>query len=131
MATKNQKDKCLVRLNTMLSNSSVEFADHIEIMDTIQKAKAELKLQKMDDIEVDEVAQEAQAQILLQRKINKRNAIENEIKGRKLVDYVLREFPENPQEGLIAILVGSNRQKIGARASVAVQQHSAVNEAIN
>tara|TARA_R110000796_G_scaffold107822_1_gene218597 strand:- start:244 stop:2862 length:2619 start_codon:yes stop_codon:yes gene_type:complete len=131
MATKNQKDKCLVRLNTMLSNSSVEFADHIEIMDTIQKAKAELKLQKMDDIEVDEVAQEAQAQILLQRKINKRNAIENEIKGRKLVDYVLREFPENPQEGLIAILVGSNRQKIGARASVAVQQHSAVNNAIN
>ena len=61
----------------------------------------------------------------------KRNAIEDEIKGRELVDYVLREFPENPQEGLTSILVGSNEQKAGARASVAVQQHAAVNQAIN
>lgn len=126
-----KKNTCLVRLQGMLDKSSIGFVEKDEIMNSIKIAQSELKLNSIDEINVDVVAKDVQSQIILQRKINKRNAIEDEIKGRELVDYVLREFPENPQEGLTSILVGSNEQKAGARASVAVQQHAAVNQAIN
>jgi len=126
-----KKNTCLVRLQGMLDKSSIGFVEKDEIMNAIKLAQSELKLNSIDEINVDAVAKDVQSQIILQKKINKRNAIEDEIKGRELVDYVLREFPENPDEGLTAILVGSNEQKTGARASVAVQQHAAVNQAIN
>ena len=126
-----KKNTCLVRLQGMLDKSSIGFVEKDEIMNSIKIAQSELKLNSIDEINVDVVAKDVQSQIILQRKINKRNAIEDEIKGRELVDYVLREFPKNPQEGLTSILVGSNEQKAGARASVAVQQHAAVNQAIN
>lgn len=126
-----KKNTCLVRLQGMLDKSSIGFVEKDEIMNAIKIAQSELKLNSIDEINVDVVAKDVQSQIILQRKINKRNAIEDEIKGRELVDYVLREFPDNPQEGLTSILVGSNEQKAGARASVAVQQHASVNQAIN
>ena len=115
-----KKNTCLVRLQGMLDKSSIGFVEKDEIMNAIKIAQSELKLNSIDEINVDVVAKDVQSQIILQRKINKRNAIEDEIKGRELVDYVLREFPDNPQEGLTSILVGSNEQKAGARASVAV-----------
>ena len=126
-----KKNTCLVRLQGMLDKSSIGFVEKDEIMNAIKIAQSELKLNSIDEINVDVVAKDVQSQIILQRKINKRNAIEDEIKGRELVDYVLREFPDNPQEGLTSILVGSNEQKAGARASVAVQQHASINQAIN
>jgi len=124
-------DKCLLRVEKLLDKSSIGFVEKDEILNQIKIAQAELKLSSIDEINVDKVAKDVQAQIVLQRKINKRNAIEDEIKGRELVDYVLDEFPDNPQEGLTAILVGSTDQKKGARASAAVQQHAAVNQLIN
>jgi len=123
--------KCLVRVEKLLNKSSINFVKRDEILNQIKIAQAELKLNNIDEINVDKVAQDVQSQILLQRKINKRNAIEDELKGRILVDYVLQEFPDNPQEGLAAILVGSTDQKKGARASAAVQQHAAINQLIN
>ena len=124
-------DKCLLRVEKLLNKSSIGFVEKDEILNQIKIAQAELKLSNIDEINVDKVAKDVQAQIVLQRKINKRNAIEDEIKGRELVDYVLDEFQNNPQEGLTAILVGSTDQKKGARASAAVQQHAAVNQLIN
>ena len=124
-------DKCLLRVEKLLDKSSIGFVEKDEILNQIKIAQAELKLSNIDEINVDKIAKDVQAQIVLQRKINKRNAIEDEIKGRELVDYVLDEFPDNPQEGLTAILVGSTDQKKGARASAAVQQHAAVNQLIN
>lgn len=124
-------DKCLIRVQKLLDKSSIGFVERDEILNQLKIAQAELKLNKIDEINIDEVAQTVQDQIVLQRKINKRNAIEDEIKGRELVEYVFEEFRDNPKEGLNAILVGSTDQKKGARASVAVQQHAAVNQLIN
>ena len=121
---------CLLRVEALLKKSSIESVQRDEIINQIKAAQAELKLSKVDEINVDAVSQEVIAQLKLQRKINKRNAIENELKGRELVDFVFKEFPDDPQEGLIAILVGSNDQRKGARASVAVQQHAAINQLI-
>lgn len=124
-------DKCLIRVQKLLDKSSIGFVERDEILNQLKIAQAELKLNRIDEINIDEVAQTVQDQIVLQRKINKRNAIEDEIKGRELVEYVFEEFRDNPKEGLNAILVGSTDQKKGARASVAVQQHAAVNQLIN
>jgi len=124
-------DKCLIRVQKLLDKSSIGFVERDEILNQLKIAQAELKLNRIDEINIDEVAQTVQDQIVLQRKINKRNAIEDEIKGRELVEYVFEEFRDNPKEGLNAILVGSTDQKKGARASVAVQQHAAVNQLVN
>lgn len=123
-------NKCLIRVEKLLKKSSIESVQRDEIINQIKLAQAELKLANVDEINVDAVAQEVSAQLKLQRKITKRNAIENEIKGRELVEFVFKEFPDDPQEGLRAILVGSNRLAVGAKASVAVQQQAAVNQLI-
>ena len=123
-------NKCLLRVEELLKRSSIKAAKKDEIINAIKTAQAEKKLSTIDEINVDKIAKEVTEQIKAQKKINKRNAIENEIKVRKLTEYVLTEFSENPEEGLIAILVGSNDQKLGSRASVSVQQVSSVNQLI-
>jgi hypothetical protein len=123
-------DKCLIRLENLLRGSSVRGNLKDEILSTIKKVQAEKKISKLDDINVDAIAKDVKEQIKLQKRINKRNAIENEIKVRNLTEYVYENFKGEEDEGLISILVGSNRQTVGARESVATQQNSAVNNLI-
>ncbi len=123
-------DKCLIRLENLLRGSSVRGNLKDEILSTIKKVQAEKKISKLDDINVDAIAKDVKEQIKLQKKINKRNALENEIKVRNLTEYVYENFKGEEDEGLISILVGSNRQTVGARESVATQQNSAVNNLI-
>jgi len=123
-------NKCLLRVEQLLRKSSIKAAKKDEIINQIKIAQAEKKITNIDSINVDKVAKEVTEQIKLQKKINKRNAIENEIKIRNYTEYVLREFPDNPEEGLIAVLVGSNQRKIASRASVAIQQQASVNQLI-
>ena len=122
--------KCLLRVEELLKKSSIKAAKKDEIINQIKIAQAERKISSIDEINVDKVAQEVSEQIKLQKKINKRNAIENEIKGRKYVEYILREFNDDPAEGLVSILVGTNRRITGARSSVAVQQEASVKQLI-
>ena len=123
-------DKCLIRLENLLRGSSVRGNLKDEILSTIKKVQAEKKISKLDDINVDAIAKDVKEQIKLQKRINKRNAIENEVKVRTLTEYVSKNFKGEEDEGLISILVGSNRQTVGARESVATQQNSAVNNLI-
>tara|TARA_Y100001937_G_scaffold92652_1_gene125470 strand:+ start:388 stop:2916 length:2529 start_codon:yes stop_codon:yes gene_type:complete len=117
-------DKCLERVRKLLDESSITSTKQEEILNAIRLAQAEKKVSSLDEINVEDLANEVTERIKLQKKINKRNALENEIKIRKLTQYVLDEFPDDPKEGLIAITVGSNLQKLGARASVALAQQS-------
>ena len=122
--------KCLLRVEELLRKSSIKAAKKDEIINQIKIAQAEKRISSIDEINVDKVAQEVSEQIKLEKKINKRNALENEIKGRKYVEYILDNFNDNPQEGLISILVGTNRRVTGARSAVSVQQHASVNQLI-
>ena len=122
--------KCLLRVEELLRKSSIKTAKKDEIINQIKIAQAEKRISSIDEINVDKVAQEVSEQIKLEKKINKRNALENEIKGRKYVEYILDNFDDNPQEGLISILVGTNRRITGARSAVSVQQHASVNQLI-
>ncbi len=122
--------KCLLRVEELLKKSSIKAAKKDEIINQIKIAQAEKRITSIDEINVDKVAQEVSEQIKLEKKINKRNALENEIKGRKYVEYILDNFNDSPQEGLISILVGTNRRITGARSAVSVQQHASVNQLI-
>jgi hypothetical protein len=122
--------KCLLRVEELLRKSSIKAAKKDEIINQIKIAQAEKRITSIDEINVDKVAKEVSDQIKLEKKINKRNALENEIKGRKYVEYILDNFNDSPQEGLISILVGTNRRITGARSAVSVQQHASVNQLI-
>ena len=122
--------KCLARVEELLSKSTIRSVRKDEIINQIKIAQAEQKISSIDEINVDKISQEVSEQIKLQKKINKRNAIENEIKGRKYVEYIFDNFNDDPAEGLVSILVGTNRRVAGARASVATQQQASVNQLI-
>ena len=122
--------KCLLRVEELLRKSSIKAAKKDEIINQIKIAQAEKRITSIDEINVDKVAQEVSEQIKLEKKINKRNALENEIKGRKYVEYILDNFNNDPDEGLVSILVGTNRRVAGARSAVSVQQHASVNQLI-
>ncbi len=123
-------DKCLVRVEKLLKKSSIRSATKEEIINSIKIAQAEAKLTSIDEVNVDRIAKDVSEQIKAQKKIDKRNAIENEVKNRKLTDFVLKNFPDNPEEGLIAIMVGSNRRVEGGRSAVSVLQNASVNQLI-
>ena len=92
-------DKCLTRIEETLKRSSIETAKAEDILAEIKKAQRE--------VDVNNLSEKVLKEQEIQKKINQRNSLENEIKIRNTVDYVLKEFPENPVEGLTAVLVGS------------------------
>jgi len=117
-------DKCLTRIEETLKRSSIETAKAEDILAEIRKAQREVDVNNLDDTLINNLSEKVLKEQEIQKKINQRNSLENEIKIRNTVDYVLREFPEDPVEGLTAVLVGSNFQKAGSRASVALAQLS-------
>ena len=77
-------DKCLIRIESLLKKSSIAGTKKEEIVNLIKQYIAEKKLSNIDEINVDKISKEVSEQIKIQKKINKRNAIENEIKIRRL-----------------------------------------------
>ena len=123
-------DKCLLRVEKLLKESSINSAKKDDIINLIKIAQAEKKLTRIDEVNIDSIAKNVAEEIKIQKIKNKKNAINDEIRNRQLTEFVLKEFPDNPAEGLIAIMVGSNRRVTGARSSVAVLQNASVNQLI-
>ena len=115
-------DKCLTRIEDVLKKSSIATEKAQGILDDIKKAQSETKIKDLDETITSELADGVLKRQALQKKINKLNALEDEVKVRNTVEYVLKEFPNDPVEGLTAVLVGSNLQKSGSRSSVALAQ---------
>ena len=116
-------DKCIVRLDKLLKDSSIKSVRANEIINDIKIAQSEQKITGLENKDIAKISDDVLQRQLLQKKKDKLNAFENEIKVRNLTAYVLENFPENPAEGLQAILVGSNLQKQGSRLSAAVAQN--------
>jgi hypothetical protein len=116
------KDKCVVRIAEALKRSSIDSVKADEILADIKQAQAEVKIQNIDSKITNELSDKILQQKKIDKKIKERNNLENEVKIRKAIDYVLEEFPNDPVEGLRSILVGSNLQKAGSRFSVALSQ---------
>ena len=94
------------------------------ILSEIKKAQREVDVNNLDDAIVSDLTEKVLKQQEIQTKINQRNNLENEIKIRNTVEYVVDQFSKDPVEGLTAVLVGSNLQKQGSRSSVALAQLS-------
>jgi len=118
------KDRCIDRLEQTLKQSSISSAKAEDIIQSIKNAQKEVRLDNLDNELSEQVANKILKEQQISKKIKQRNALEDEIRIRNTVEYVLREYPNNPAEGLTAILVGSNLQRVGSRASVALAQLS-------
>lgn len=116
-------DKCLIRIQDALTKSGFDKDDADSILKSIKKVEGlSQTIASVADIDVKKIALEILKKQTIQKQINKLNAIEDEIKIRDWVEWNLTSFKENPKEGLTAILVGSNWEKMGARDSVAAAQ---------
>ena len=115
-------DKCLVRIEDALTRSGFDKTDAESILKEIKRAEVDSKLKEADDALNAATAKQILEKTKIQKQLNKLNAIEDEIKIRDWVEWNLTSFKDNPKEGLTAILVGSNWEKMGARDSVAAAQ---------
>ena len=115
-------DKCLVRIEDALTRSGFDKTDAESILKEIKRAEVNSKLKEADDALNAATAKQILEKTKIQKQLNKLNAIEDEIKIRDWVEWNLTSFKDNPKEGLTAILVGSNWEKMGARDSVAAAQ---------
>ncbi len=118
------KDKCIDLVAQALKRGNVSQEQAADIIDNIRKTQRETKIENIDNALKDELANKVLKEQQITKKIKERNAIENEIKIRKAVDSVINNFKGDEVEGLSSILVGSNLEKVGSRASAALSQLS-------
>ena len=124
------KNVCLTRVENLLRKSSIKAVKKEEIINLIKQSMAENKFSGMDEINVDKISKDVTEQIKAQKKKDKINAIKDEILVRKTVEEQLETFRGDEQEGLFALLVGSNKLTGGARSSVGVAQNAAQGQLI-
>ena len=119
------KSSCSTRISNLIKKSSLKSIDQQDAIDKINIAVLEAKKTNLDQVDIDRISKEVTEQVKAQKKINKINAVNDEILVRKKVQELLETFDGDEQEGLIALLVGSNRLTLGARSSVGVAQNAA------
>ena len=117
-------DKCLLRVQRALKKSGINQDEATDIISAIKKSEGEGKIKNGDDSSNSTLAKEILDKAQENKKINKLNAIEDDLKIRDLVQFILKEFPDNPKEGLTAIMVGSNFERMGSRNSVDAAQQA-------
>ena len=124
------KNTCLTRVESLLKGSSIKSVKRDEIINLIKQSIAEKKRAGIDSVNVDKIAKDVTEQIKAQKIQDKINALNDEILVRKKVEEQLENFKDNPENGLISLLVGTNELTTGARQSVGVAQNAAQGQLI-
>ena len=124
------KSSCSTRILNLIKKSSLKSVDQQDAIDKINIAVLEAKKTNLDQVDIDRISKEVTEQIKAQKKINKINAVNDEILVRKKVEELLENFKNDEAEGLIALLVGSNKLTMGGRSSVSVAQNAAQGQLI-
>ena len=124
------KSSCSTRILNLIKKSSLKSVDQQDAIDKINIAVLEAKKTNLDQVDIDKISKEVTEQIKAQKKINKINAVNDEILVRKKVEELLENFKNDEAEGLIALLVGSNKLTMGGRSSVSVAQNAAQGQLI-
>ena len=119
------KSSCSTRILNLIKKSSIKSIDQQDLIDKINIAVLESKKTNLDQVDIDRISKDVTEQVKAQKKINKINAVNDELLVRKKVQELIETFDGDEQEGLIALLVGSNRLTLGARSSVGVAQNAA------
>ena len=100
-------DKCLTRIENVLKKSSIATEKAKSILNDIKKAQSETKIADLDETIVSKLADGVLKRQQIQKKINKLNALEDEVKIRNTVDYVLKEFSIGILNGLIFAIISA------------------------
>ena len=124
------KNTCLTRVENLLKSSSIKSVKRNEIISLNKQSIAENKKAGIDSVNVDKIAKDVTEQIKAQKKQDKINALNDEILVRKKVEEQLENFKDDPENGLISLLVGTNELTTGARQSVGVAQNAAQGQLI-
>jgi len=124
------KSSCSTRILNLIKKSSLKSLDKDDVIRKINDAILDAKKSNLDQVDIDKISKDVTEQIKAQKKINKINAVNDEILVRKKVQELLENFKGDEQEGLISLLVGSNKITAGARTSVGVAQNAAQGQLI-
>ena len=119
------KSSCSTRILNLIKKSSIKSVDQKDLIIKIEQAVYEAKKINLDQVDVDKISKEVTEQVKAEKKQNKINAVNDEILVRKTIQEQIKNFEGDEQEGLISLLVGSNRLTLGARSSVGVAQNAA------
>ena len=125
------KNVCITRIENLLKESSFTGVKKDEIMNSLKQAMAERRLNRIDEINVDAIAKDVSSQIKAQKIIDRANALNDEIIRRKRTQFIIDNYQSVEEEGLMALIVGSNEIRPGARDSVAVAQDTVQANLVN
>jgi len=125
------KNTCITRIENLLKESSFTGVKKDEIINSLKQAMAERRLNRIDEINVDDIAKDVSSQIKAQKIIDRANALNDEIIRRKRTQFIIDNYQGVEEEGLMALIVGSNEIRPGARDSVAVAQDTVQANLVN
>jgi len=125
------KNTCITRIENLLKESSFTGVKKDEIINSLKQAMAERRLNRIDEINVDDIAKDVSSQIKAQKIIDRANALNDEIIRRKRTQFIIDNYQGVEEEGLMALIVGSNELRPGARDSVAVAQDTVQANLVN
>jgi len=111
------EEVCAVNLSKLSKPEQEEVRKEIKRL--IRKAEQSSDISDINDaimIALDEY----EKMVAVAAKIEKRNAYLNRRAQQEMYDYISTNWSDNPTEGMMAYLVGSQRERLGARRSVAV-----------
>jgi len=86
------KNSCVTRIVNSINKSSIKSVDKQELINKIKTAVAESKKTNLDKVDIDRISKDVTEQIKAQKKINKINAVNDEILIRKKVEELLENF---------------------------------------
>jgi len=125
-----RNNSCVTRITNSINRSSIKGVEKQELINKIEQAVAERRKTNLDQVDIDKISEDITEQIKAEKKINKINAVNDEILYRKKVEEILENFKNDEAEGLTALLVGSNKLTMGGRSSVSVAQNAAQGQLI-
>ena len=86
------KSSCSTRILNLIKKSSIKSVDQQDLIDKINIAVLEAKKTNLDQVDIDKISKEVTEQIKAQKKINKINAVNDEILVRKKVQELIETF---------------------------------------
>lgn len=98
--------------------------DRTLTQDEIESLQEEILKEARGDLnKISSAAKAVGEEKILAKKIQKRNAALNLRRRLEMTDYIMREYSDDPALGMQALLVGTNRVRMGSRFSAAAVQN--------
>ena len=84
-----RNNSCVTRITNSINRSSIKAVEKQELINKIEQAVAERKKTNLDRVDIDKISEDITEQIKAEKKINKINAVNDEILYRKKVEEIL------------------------------------------